>query len=144
VFTLPMISLYCSSKFALEGFSEALSYELAPLGITVKILEPGGVISTNFGQRSGEEGSRAAPLTDYHHFVTATNAVFAGLRGQRLATEQDVAEAIFAAVTDGTDRLRYVATDDIRPLVTARRETSEESYINLMRSTFGVNKPVRP
>jgi NAD(P)-dependent dehydrogenase (short-subunit alcohol dehydrogenase family) len=143
VFTLPMISLYCSSKFALEGFSEALSYELAPLGITVKILEPGGVISTNFGQRSGEEGSRAASLPDYDDFITATNAVFAGLRGQRLATEQDVAEAIFAAVTDDTDRLRYVATDDIRPLVTARRETSEESYIDLMRSTFGVNKPAQ-
>jgi NADP-dependent 3-hydroxy acid dehydrogenase YdfG len=36
VFTLPLISLYCASKFALEGFSEALTYELAPLGITVK------------------------------------------------------------------------------------------------------------
>jgi NAD(P)-dependent dehydrogenase (short-subunit alcohol dehydrogenase family) len=44
VFTLPMISLYCASKFALEGFPEALSYELASQGITVKIIEPGGML----------------------------------------------------------------------------------------------------
>jgi hypothetical protein len=53
-----------------------------------------------------------------------------------LATEQDVAEVIYAAATDGTPRLRYVATDDIKPLVKARRETSEEAYIDLMRSRF--------
>jgi short-subunit dehydrogenase len=53
VFSLPLISLYCASKFALEGFSEALSYELAALNIVVKIVEPGGVSGTNFGRRSG-------------------------------------------------------------------------------------------
>jgi NAD(P)-dependent dehydrogenase (short-subunit alcohol dehydrogenase family) len=136
VFTLPMISLYCASKFALEGFSEALSYELSPLGITVKVVEPGGVISTNFGKRSGDEAGQVETLPDYDAFVTATNALFAGLRGQRLATEEDVAKVIFDAATDGSDRLRYVATDDIKPLVKARRETSEEEYITFMRSTF--------
>jgi hypothetical protein len=53
-----------------------------------------------------------------------------------LASEQDVAEVIYAAATDGTPRLRYVATDDIRPLVEARRGSSEEAYIELMRSRF--------
>ena len=79
VFTLPMISLYCASKFALEGFSESLSYELARLGIAVKIVEPGGVTNTGFGERSGRTaGSRPSP--DYQPFLRATNAVFAGLR----------------------------------------------------------------
>ena len=41
IFTLPMLSLYCASKFALEGFSESLSYELASQKIVVKIVEPG-------------------------------------------------------------------------------------------------------
>lgn len=48
VFTLPMLSLYCASKFALEGFSEALSYELASQNIVVKIIEPGGIANTKF------------------------------------------------------------------------------------------------
>jgi NAD(P)-dependent dehydrogenase (short-subunit alcohol dehydrogenase family) len=131
-----MLSLYCASKFALEGFSEALSYELASQKIVVKIVEPGGVLSTNFGKRSGAEASQNAALPDYDAFVAGANAIFASLRGQRLATEEDVAKVIFTAATDGTDQLRYVATDDILPLVKARRETSEQQYIEFMRSRY--------
>jgi NAD(P)-dependent dehydrogenase (short-subunit alcohol dehydrogenase family) len=136
VFALPMISLYCASKFALEGFSESLSYELASQNIIVKIIEPGGVVSTDFGKRSGAEAAQNTALADYDAFVTHTSAVFAGLRASRLATEDDVAKVIFEAATDGTDRLRYVATSDIEPLVKARRETSEPEYIAIMRSRF--------
>jgi NAD(P)-dependent dehydrogenase (short-subunit alcohol dehydrogenase family) len=136
VFALPMISLYCASKFALEGFSESLSYELASQNIIVKIVEPGGVVSTNFGKRSGQEALQNASLADYEGFVTRMNAVFAGLRGERLATEADVAKVIFEAATDGTNQLRYVATADILPLVKARRETSEKEYMETMRGRF--------
>jgi NAD(P)-dependent dehydrogenase (short-subunit alcohol dehydrogenase family) len=139
VFTLPMLSLYCASKFALEGFTEAISYELASQNITVKMIEPGGVVSTRFGERSGTEASQNAPLPDYDAFVAHTNEAFARLRGARLATEEDVARVIYGAATDGTTRLRYVATQDIEPLVKARREESEEAYIGLMRSRFGFN-----
>jgi len=140
VFTLPMLSLYCASKFALEGFSEALSYELASQNIVVKIVEPGGVLSTNFGKRSGAEAAQNNSPADYDDFVAGANAIFASLRGQRLATEEDVAKVIFDAATDGTNRLRYVATEDIQPLVKARRETSEEQYIELMRSRYMAKK----
>jgi NAD(P)-dependent dehydrogenase (short-subunit alcohol dehydrogenase family) len=138
IFTLPMLSLYCASKFALEGFTEAISYELASQNITVKMIEPGGVVSTKFGQRSGAESSQNAVLPDYDAFVAHTHEVFARLRGARLATEEEVARVIFEAATDGTARLRYVATEDIKPLVKARREASEEEYIGVMRSRFGV------
>lgn len=136
VFTLPMISLYCASKFALEGFSESLSYELASQNITVKIVEPGGVVSTNFGKRSGAEAARNASLKDYDAFVAETGAIFAQLRAARLATEEDVAKVLFEAATDGTSQLRYLATADIAPLVKARRETSEAEYMAFMRSRF--------
>jgi len=136
VFTLPMLSLYCASKFALEGFTEAISYELASQNITVKMIEPGGVVSTKFGRRSGAEAMENTPIPDYDAFVAHTHEIFAGLRGARLATEEAVAQVIFDAATDGTPQLRYVATEDIKPLVKARRETSEEEYIALMRSRF--------
>ena len=136
VFTLPMLSLYCASKFALEGFSESLSYELSSQNITVKVVEPGGVVTTNFGKRSGAEAAANQPLADYDRFVAGANEIFAGLRASRKATEEDVARVILEAATDGSDRLRYVATADILPLVTARRETSEVDYMALMRATF--------
>jgi short-subunit dehydrogenase len=47
----PLYSIYNSSKWAVEGFSEALQYELAPLNIKVKLIEP-GVIKTDFYERS--------------------------------------------------------------------------------------------
>ena len=118
VFTLPMISLYCASKFALEGYSEALTYELAPLG-------------------------QLEVPADYDPVVASTNAVFARLRGQPLSTQEEVAAAIFAAATDGSDQLRYVVGDDIRPLVHARRESSEQQYIALMRARFTTASPAR-
>lgn len=136
VFTLPLLSLYCASKFALEGFSEALAYELSSQGIRVKMIEPGGVVTTNFGKRAGAEAAYNAQISDYDPFVAKAMTVFAGLREQRLATEEDVAKVIFDAATDGTDQLRYVATEDIQPLVKARRETSETEYIAFMRSQF--------
>jgi NAD(P)-dependent dehydrogenase (short-subunit alcohol dehydrogenase family) len=140
VFTLPMLSLYCASKFALEGFSEALTYELASQQIVVKIVEPGGVISTNFGKRSAAEAAVDAPA-GYEGFIKSAGAVFEQLRAAASATEEDVAKVIFTAATDGSDQLRYVATDDIRPLLKARRETSEQQYMALVRSQFSRTPP---
>ena len=137
VFTLPMISLYCASKFALEGFSEALSYELTSQNVRVKIVEPGGVVDTRFVSRSADEQSRNAVPARYEAFVRATEEVFATLRNDRAgATSEGVAKVIYEAATDTSDRLRYVATDGIKPLVKMRRETSEDAYLAFMRERF--------
>jgi NAD(P)-dependent dehydrogenase (short-subunit alcohol dehydrogenase family) len=132
-----MLSLYCASKFALEGFSEALSYELTSQNIAVKIIEPGGITNTKFEQRIGSEAvENSAAISDYDRFVAHTNAVFEGLRDVRQATEEDVAKVIYQAAIDGTDCLRYVPTEDIKPMVKARQETSEDEYIAFMRTRF--------
>ncbi|MEP0873160.1 SDR family oxidoreductase [Trichocoleus desertorum AS-A10] len=136
VVTLPMLSLYCASKFALEGFSEALSYELTSQNIVVKLIEPGGIANTKFEQRIGIEAVENSAIPDYDRFVTHTNAVFESLRDVRQSTEEDVAKVIYQAATDGTNRLRYVATEDIQSMVKARRETSEDEYIAFMRTHF--------
>ncbi|OJT24201.1 short-chain dehydrogenase/reductase [Archangium sp. Cb G35] len=146
VFGLPMISLYNASKFALEGFSESLSYELGALGIRVKIVEPGGVTSTKFGERSAKEANLPPNgIRDYDTFVSAANQVFDAMRTSRNAardsTSEHVAEVIFEATNDSSDRLRYVATSDILPLVEARRQTSESEYMAFMRSSFGPKLP---
>ncbi len=134
VFGLPMISSYNASKFALEGFSESLSYELAALGIGVKIVEPGGVTNTKFGERSAAEFLSTTTPADYDAFIADAGVIFDGLReASGRATSEDVARVIYLAATDGTDRLRYVATDDIRAFVEKRRVGSEEEYMRFMR-----------
>lgn len=137
-FGLPMTSLYCASKFALEGFSEALSYELADVGIRVKIVEPGGVTSTKFGERSGTEAAVGAAPDDYAPFQAKAGELFARLRASRgAATSEEVAEVIVEAAEDRSERLRWVATEDIKPLIAARRETSEQKYRAFMLDYLG-------
>jgi short-subunit dehydrogenase len=137
MFTLPMISLYCASKFALEGFSESLAYELASQNIAVKLVIPhGGVSQTSFPQRVAQEFVAISPIADYDVFVANTKAKFADMMAARMVSSADVARVIYEAATDGSDRLRYLIGDDARGFVKARRELTEEQYITFMRARF--------
>jgi len=137
LFTLPMISLYCASKFALEGFSEALAYELASQKIVVKLVIPhGGVTATHFAERQKQDAAMDPSLVDYEDFVKRTNASFARMTAARTITSDDVARMIYTAATDGTDRLRYLVGDDARGFIKAWDEMSNEDYVKFMRSKF--------
>jgi NAD(P)-dependent dehydrogenase (short-subunit alcohol dehydrogenase family) len=148
LFTLPMISLYCASKFALEGFSEALAYELASQNIGIKIVEPhGGVSSTRFSERSASEymptddsskdsSLRDGLVKDYGAFVARTNEIFSGLRQARMMSADDIAQVIYTATTDGTAQLRYAVGDDSRGIMKALRELPDQEYVEFMRSRF--------
>ncbi|SMF16491.1 Short-chain dehydrogenase [Tistlia consotensis] len=137
LFTLPLLSLYCASKFALDGFSEALAYELASQNVAVKLVVPhGGVTGTAFGERSAQERQAAAGLPDYDAFVERTAAAFARMTAARSLSAEEVAEAIFQAATDGSPRLRYLVGDDARGFVRARQELSDEDYVAFMRAQF--------
>ncbi|KYG66468.1 short-chain dehydrogenase/reductase [Bdellovibrio bacteriovorus] len=139
IFGLPSSSLYCASKFAVEGFSESLSYELASQGIKVKLVEPGGVVSTQFGARVAKE-ALAVGIESYKSYEEKTAQLFANMRLERRGTEEQVAESIFEAANDSSYRLRYLPTKDILPWVTARRESNEESYISLMQDSFKIGR----
>jgi short-subunit dehydrogenase len=69
IFGVPMMSVYSASKFALEGFSEALRYELASQNIAVKLVEPHeGVTGNDFNARLREEKPEVN-LSDYQAFT---------------------------------------------------------------------------
>lgn len=141
IFTLPMISLYSASKFALEGFSEAVSYELASQNIVMKIVEPhGGITSTNFSERSAAEASATGELPDYDAFVARTNAIFETMRDARTLDAKDVAQVVYEAATDGTSRLRYRVGDENRDVIRAHDELSDEEYVAFMRSRFNLER----
>lgn len=102
--TLPLLSAYCSTKWALDGFSEALSFELKSIGIKVKIIEP-GVIRTKFVGKTMDI-SRQPDLTAYDTFI---DNVLPNIKTwEENAPEPDVvARSIWTAATDIWPRLRY-------------------------------------
>ena len=133
-FTLPLISLYAASKFALEGFSEALSFELFPLNIQVKIIEPGGT-ATNFNKVSADEFAHDPSLTDYDKFTTAAGQLFDSLRAQTLVSSEAVAEVIYNAATDGTDTLRYViGNEGFMKRLEARAILPDQVYVDSIKT----------
>ncbi len=135
--TYPLGTLYHGSKWAVEGLSEALHYELATLGIGVKIVEPGGV-NTDFGGRSFVF-THDPELTDYQPLVDMAAAALEQGTPSGSQEPEEVAEVIFAAATDGTSQLRYISGEGAKALL-ANRYSSEqdEQFMAGMRAEFGL------
>lgn len=125
--TLPMFSLYHATKWALEGLSESLRYELNGLGIQVKIVEPGGV-NTDFAGRSLDMFD-ISNFEDYQPFVERMIANFTPERQAGYSSAEDMAKVIFKAATDNTDQLRYVAGPDAQAMWERRQAVPTETFM---------------
>jgi hypothetical protein len=68
--------------------------------------------------------------------MDATRKTFAKMMTAAKTDTPDVAETIFTAATDGTDKLRYFIGVDNPPLIKARREMTEEDFIRFVRATY--------
>jgi NAD(P)-dependent dehydrogenase (short-subunit alcohol dehydrogenase family) len=125
--TLPFNSLYHGTKFGLEGISESLALELAPLGVQVKLIEPGGV-RTDFAGRS-LDFTKKEGLTAYGASLQGAMSVFMDpARGTDYSEPADIAEVIFEAATDGKAQLRYLAGKDAVSMIANRAQISDEAH----------------
>lgn len=127
----PFASLYNSSKFAVEGFSEALNFEVSSFGIAVKIIEPGS-IATNF--RNGIEMIQNT-IDDYNTALSAFVPKFTK-RTEHLpkASAEQVAETIYGAATDELPQLRYVIGEDALFYIDLKNKNSEADFLRLMQA----------
>jgi len=129
----PLGSLYHGTKFAVEGLSEALSYELEAIGVKVKIIEP-GMIRTDFGGRSFSF-SNDENIAEYQPLVQKVIEGFGA--AQDAASEAGlVAEVIYRAVTDNSAQLRYTAGQDAAALISTRKSDSDEVFFSNIRKQF--------
>ncbi|MBV2098390.1 MAG: SDR family oxidoreductase [Candidatus Thiodiazotropha sp. (ex Codakia orbicularis)] len=133
--TFPLGTLYHGTKFAVEGLSEALHFELEPLDIKVKIVEP-GAIATDFGGRSFDFINDES-LAEYQDTVNTLMSAFEATLSQA-SPASIVAEVIWNAVTDDTDTLRYTAGDDAKELMTNREALDDETFIGGLKKQFGL------
>ncbi len=135
--TFPLGTLYHGTKFAVEGLSEALHYELEVAGIKVKIVEP-GMIATDFGGRSFDFVNDEQ-MTEYQPVV---QALFGAWGSEEMASRASppsvVAEVIWTAATDGTNTLRYRAGADAVELLNNRKALDDETFIGGMKAQLGL------
>ncbi len=135
--TFPLGSLYHGTKFAVEGLSEALHFELESIGIKVKIVEP-GVINTDFAGRSFDF-TNDENLAEYQDTVQAFFGLFQNPDFAKNASEAEVvADVIWNAVTDGTDTLRYTAGEDAKVFMANRKQLDDETFIGGLKQQMGL------
>ncbi|MFZ9235670.1 MAG: SDR family oxidoreductase [Algoriphagus sp.] len=126
--TFALGSLYHGTKFAVEGISESLHYEMKEIGVKVKIVEP-GFIETDFGGRSFD--FQAGEIPEYR---TITKALMKQWQNPNNSVSPPslVAAVIFNAVTDGTNQLRYRAGDDAKFLLDCRKKMTDTEFFEMM------------
>ncbi len=127
----PLYSSYHATKWAVEGFSEALQYELEEFNIRVKIIEP-GPIKTDFYGRS-EDVAQKEGLTAYDRIVAKVvpNLKKAGATG---SPPEVTANVIYKAATDGSKKLRYPAGGNAGLLLLLRRLSRDKHWSTGIRA----------
>jgi len=127
----PGIGYYNASKFAVEGLSEALAKEVEPLGIRVRLVEP-GMIKTDFGGRSFDFAMEER-LSDYASTVEAMGRLFGKLASDPSPPEV-VAEVVWAAANEAGDTLRYRAGADAQRLLDDRKVQDDAAFIGSLKA----------
>jgi hypothetical protein len=130
--TYPLGALYHGTKFAVEGLSEALSYEAAEIGVRVKIIEP-GMVATGFSDAL--DFSNDESLTEYQDMVSKLMAGFEAAQ-KGASPPEAVAEVVYQAATDGTDQLRYAVGEDAKAMLAARSSQDDATFMQGLRDQF--------
>ncbi|WP_343690925.1 SDR family oxidoreductase [Chitinophaga sp.] len=130
IWGFPLHSLYHAAKFALEGWSEGMSYELSLFNIAIKTVAP-GAIRTEFLGRSLERNSLSA-------YKALEDEMFS-----KIDTMMDVAspaeliaEVVYEAATDGKDQIRYIAGEDAKEMAAAHEQLGREAFRQELKKQF--------
>src|SRR5215204_2287983 len=133
-FGFPSGSAYVSTKFAVEGLSESMSYELEPFGIRVVIVEP-GVIRTNFGDGLVVAKKSQDPNSPYSQMIQKIATSFEEM--MKNASSPDlVAKVVLNAIKDENPSLRYLAGDDVEKWLGGKRKIADEELYKTMRQNL--------
>jgi len=134
IIAYPLSSLYHATKWALEGWSESMSFELAMHNIKIKTVAPGG-IKTDFLGRSFD----SARLEQYDPLMQKLTSWLDDPNAPLLfSSPESIADVVFEAATDGKDQLRYVAGKDALVKYAQRLELGNEEFRKQMAAQFSL------
>jgi NAD(P)-dependent dehydrogenase (short-subunit alcohol dehydrogenase family) len=133
-FGYPSGSAYVSTKFALEGLSESIAYELDQFGIKVILVEP-GVIKTNFDSGMVVAKKSQDASSPYFNMTQKMDTVFRQLI-RNSSPPSLVADVVVQAVKSENPNLRYLAGKDVEQWVDQKKKMSDTEFFNMMKQSF--------
>jgi short-subunit dehydrogenase len=126
----PGISAYVSTKFAIEGFSESLMYELFPYGIKVVIIEP-GVIKTNFFRNCIVSEHSMKKSSPYSRSLDKFQKNVE-LMQEHATSTIDVAKVIIKVLGNNEPKQRYIVGNDVAMILEAKKNLSDLEFKKMM------------
>lgn len=136
----PLSSTYSGTKFALEGITESLSYEVEQFSIRVMLIEP-GIVRTNFANSIKKIGKTMKPDSLYSRLVEVREANRRSMVESISTTPEEVARMILEAINSDSPDLRYVVGHDALRLLDSRMNISESEFKRfIMGNFFGISE----
>lgn len=130
---MPLYSLYHGTKWAMEGFSESLQYELRNFHIRIKVVLPGAVQTEFWDRQSLLHTDEAA---EYDSYVNAVYDNYTAFAKQGTASPpSEIAKRIFEAATDGSKRFRYTSGRGAGLTLLLKRWLPTNVYFSIVRRT---------
>ena len=138
-FGLPGMSAYVATKFALEGLSESLAYEVAPFGIKVILIEP-GVVKTRILDNSVVGHDALREDSPYSGMLKSLNATFNAAM-EHASTSDQVAMTILQAISSPEPKLRYPVGQDAATWLEKKSMITDEQFQEYMRNSLASPTP---
>lgn len=137
----PLSSTYSGNKFALEGITESVSYEVEQFGIKVILIEP-GVVKTNFANNLKKIAKTMNSVSSpYAKLVQVREANRKSMVESRSITPEEVAKIILEAITSTNPDLRYVVGNDAAGLLESKNNMTDREFRKfMMKNFFGESK----
>lgn len=131
-FGYPGGSAYVSTKFALEGLSESMAYELDRFDIKVTLVEP-GFVKTNFSSIIAKKSQD--PDSEYSK-MTEKMAQRMQVMRQNASSSELVANVVLEAVTSRNPNLRYLAGKDVEQWIEQKKKMSDKEFFNMIKHSL--------
>lgn len=129
-FGVPLNAAYVSSKFALEGLSESISFELEEFGIKVILVEP-GVIQTDFFHNLKVRGNDTK--SPYYKLMDKRIAFLKAAMKNSVSSSDQVANTILHAVNSRDPDMRYVIGNDATNSIHMRNSLSDREFMKWIK-----------
>ncbi|MDR0228732.1 MAG: SDR family oxidoreductase [Flavobacteriaceae bacterium] len=128
--SMPFDSIYHATKWALEGWTESMAFELGLHNIQIKTVAPGGII-TDFAGRSID-------MVEHPEYEGAIDKLLAIFNIDDFSTAEQIAEVVYEAATDNKEQLRYVAGADAQAMYARRLEIGHDAmHQEFKKAIFG-------